>query len=56
LIGPEAREQALVFLALCVGGMVLARAIDDEALGTELRDSAQRHILTTTGWQAARPA
>jgi TetR/AcrR family transcriptional regulator, transcriptional repressor for nem operon len=51
LSGPEAREQALVFLALCVGGMVLARAIDDEALGTELRDSAQRHILTTTGWQ-----
>jgi hypothetical protein len=56
LSGPEAREQALVFLALCVGGMALARAIDDEALGTELRDSAQRHILTTTGWQAARPA
>jgi hypothetical protein len=39
LSGPEAREQALVFGALCVCGMVLARAIDDEALGTELRDS-----------------
>jgi len=54
LSGPEAREQALVSLALCVGGMVLARAIDDEALGSELRDSAQKHILTTTGWQDGR--
>lgn len=54
LSGPEAREQALVLVALCVGGMVLARAIDDEALGTELRDSAQRHILTTTGWEDGR--
>lgn len=50
LDGPAAREQALVSLALCVGGMVLARAIDDEALGTELRDTAQKHILATTGW------
>jgi TetR/AcrR family transcriptional repressor of nem operon len=53
LNGPEAREQALVFVALCVGGMVLARAIDDEVLGDELRKSAERHILTTTGWQDA---
>jgi TetR/AcrR family transcriptional regulator, transcriptional repressor for nem operon len=52
LSGPEARKQALVSLALCVGGMVLARAIDDETLGSELRDSAQKHILTTTGWGA----
>jgi hypothetical protein len=54
LSGPQAREQALVFVALCVGGMVLARGIDDEALGDELCKSAERHILTTTGWQDAR--
>ncbi len=54
LSGPEAREQALVFVALCVGGMVLARGIDDKALGDELRKSAERHILTTTGWQDSR--
>jgi AcrR family transcriptional regulator len=56
LNGPEARERALVSLALCVGGMVLARAIDDVALGTELRDSAQKHIFTTNGWQQPRIA
>ena len=56
LNGPEAREQALVFVALCVGGMVLARAIDDEVLGDELRKSAERHILTTIGWQDAARA
>jgi hypothetical protein len=49
--GPEAREQALVFVALCVGGMVLARGIDDRALGDELRKSAERHILAMTGWE-----
>jgi TetR/AcrR family transcriptional regulator, transcriptional repressor for nem operon len=54
LSGPEAREQALVFVALCVGGMVLARGIDDKALGDELRKSAERHILATTGWQDGR--
>lgn len=54
LSGPEAREQALVSLTLCVGGMVLARAIDDEDLGSELRGSAQKHILATTGWQDGR--
>jgi hypothetical protein len=51
LNGPEAREQALVFVALCVGRMVLTRAIDDEVLGDELRKSAERRILTTTGWR-----
>jgi hypothetical protein len=49
LSGPEAREQALVFVALCVGGIVLARGIDDRALGDELRKAAERHILAMTG-------
>ena len=56
LNGPEAREQALVFVALCVGGRVLARAIDDEVLEDELRKSAERHFLATTGWQDAARA
>jgi len=47
---------ALVLVALCVGGRVLARAIEDEVLGDELRKSAERHILTTTGWQDAARA
>jgi TetR/AcrR family transcriptional regulator, transcriptional repressor for nem operon len=51
LTGPESRDRALVFVSLCVGGMVLARAIDDETLATELRESAQRHILAATSWE-----
>ena len=50
LSGPEAREQALVLLALCVGGMVLARAMDDPGLADEFRNAAHTHALTTAGW------
>jgi TetR/AcrR family transcriptional repressor of nem operon len=48
--GAEAREQALVLLALCVGGMVLARAVDDDGLADELRQAAHTHAFMTTGW------
>jgi len=48
--GAEAREQALVLLALCVGGMVVARAVDDDGLADELRHAAHTHAFTTTGW------
>jgi hypothetical protein len=54
LSGPEAHEQALVFVSLCVGGMVLARGIDDDSLGSELRDAAQSHILKLAGWRNGR--
>ena len=45
---------ALVLVALCVGGRVLARAIEDEVLGDELRKSAERHILTTPAGRTRR--
>jgi TetR/AcrR family transcriptional repressor of nem operon len=48
---PEAREQALVHVALCVGGMVLARAIDDQVLAEDFCRAANKHILTTSGWR-----
>jgi TetR/AcrR family transcriptional repressor of nem operon len=51
LSGPDAHERALVFVSLCVGGMVLARGIDDDALASNLRDAAQSHILKTAGWK-----
>jgi AcrR family transcriptional regulator len=50
--GAEAREQALVLLALCVGGMVLARAVDDDGLADEIRHAAHTHAFMTTGWGA----
>jgi TetR/AcrR family transcriptional regulator, transcriptional repressor for nem operon len=54
LDGPEAREQALVLLALCIGGMVLARGIEDRELANELRAAAHDHILDITGWREGR--
>jgi TetR/AcrR family transcriptional regulator, transcriptional repressor for nem operon len=46
----SARQQALAFVALCVGGMVLARAIDDAALARDLREAARTHVLAASGW------
>ena len=40
-----ARQQALTLVAMCVGAMVLARAIDDSALAEDLRHSARAHML-----------
>jgi TetR/AcrR family transcriptional repressor of nem operon len=48
---PQARERALVLVALCVGGMVLARGMDDQVLADDFRDAAHKHILKTTGWR-----
>lgn len=44
------RERALALVALAVGGMVLARAIDDKPLSDEIRDSARTEAFETTGW------
>lgn len=45
------RERALALVALAVGGMVLARAIDDKVLSDEIRDSARTQAFETTGWE-----
>ena len=52
--GPKAREQALVLIALCVGGMVLARGLDDEDLADDIRNAAHKHALKTAGWREGR--
>ena len=55
-LGPAqepARERALALAALCVGGMVLARAVDDERLSDQLRDAAQSQALRTLGAQGS---
>ena len=43
---PEAHERALAAVALCVGGMVLARGVDNPALADDLRGAARRHALS----------
>lgn len=44
------RKAAQAAAALCVGGMVVARALDDRALADELRDSCMSVALRLGGW------
>jgi hypothetical protein len=36
--------------ALCVGGMAVARAVDDLRLANEIRESAKDLALALAGW------
>lgn len=49
-----ARKQAMGIATLCVGGMVLARAVDDDGLADEIREAARAMALEASGWE--RPA
>jgi TetR/AcrR family transcriptional regulator, transcriptional repressor for nem operon len=51
---PEARERALALLALCVGGMVLARGVDDPGLADDFRSAAYKQALRTAGWSGGQ--
>jgi len=42
---PMRRTHALAIAALCLGGMVLSRSIDDQSLGSELRGAAKSTAL-----------
>jgi TetR/AcrR family transcriptional repressor of nem operon len=42
---PTARQQALALAALCVGSMVLSRAVDDQLLADDLREAARSQAL-----------
>ncbi len=45
------RERALAVVAMCVGGMVLARAVDDTATADDLRAAARRYAVALAGWR-----
>ena len=47
---PDARERALALVAMCVGAMVVARAVDQGRLGDEFRNAARGHVFATSGW------
>jgi len=47
-------ERALAVVALCVGGMVLARAVDDAATADDLRAAARRYAVALAGWDSAQ--
>lgn len=46
----EARTRALAIASLCVGGMVLARTVEDRGLGDELRAAARNVALSLGRW------
>jgi hypothetical protein len=52
--GPAARSRARAIAALCVGGTVLARSIEDRALADELRQAAAGVALSLGRWRAER--
>lgn len=49
--GQTARSRALAVAALCVGGMVLARSVDDRALADEMRVAAEAAALELGKWE-----
>ena len=50
LQGPHARERGIALVSVCVGAMVVARAVDDPALATSFRKAARKHVLASSGW------
>lgn len=52
----DARQRAITMAALCVGGMVIARAVDDAQFGDEIRAAALEAALGTGGWDVSAPA
>lgn len=46
---PDGEQRAQAIVALCVGGMVLARTTDDPALRASLREAARRQALALLG-------
>jgi AcrR family transcriptional regulator len=49
-------NRALAIAALCVGGMVVARSMNDRRLADRLREAASGVALELGGWTRKRPA
>jgi AcrR family transcriptional regulator len=50
--GHPTRTEALAIAALCIGGMVVARASDDVAIADEVREAAVAAAMAMGGWSA----
>jgi AcrR family transcriptional regulator len=51
----QARENtAMAIAALCIGGMVVARSMNDPGLGDRLREAATEVALDLGGWKPAK--
>jgi TetR/AcrR family transcriptional regulator, transcriptional repressor for nem operon len=49
--GQPDHATALAIAALCIGGMVIARASDNPAIADEVREAAMATALSLGGWQ-----
>jgi hypothetical protein len=49
--GRADRERALVITGLCVGGMVVARAVESAELADAIRTAARKTALQLGGWK-----
>jgi TetR/AcrR family transcriptional regulator, transcriptional repressor for nem operon len=55
LDAPQRRERALALAALCIGGIVAPKCVDDPALADGLRRAAHREALRIGGWNRQPP-
>jgi TetR/AcrR family transcriptional repressor of nem operon len=53
--GRSRRTTAQAMAALCVGGMVVARAMDNRGVADELRDACMAVALELGGWDKGAP-
>jgi TetR/AcrR family transcriptional regulator, transcriptional repressor for nem operon len=51
----DARQTAMAIATLCIGGMVIARTIEDDELAGEIREAARVLALEVAGLGAAAP-
>src|SRR5262245_50388689 len=52
--GKPDRDLAMVIAGICVGGMVVARSVENRELADALREAATRVALRLGGWQKRR--
>lgn len=50
----DARQRAVAIATLCIGGMVMARAVDDENLAGEIRATALGQAMAAGGFAGGR--
>jgi TetR/AcrR family transcriptional repressor of nem operon len=49
-------DTAMAIAALCIGGMVVARSMNDRGLGDRLREAATSVALELGGWTRSKPS
>ena len=55
LDAPQRRERAFALAALCIGGIVAPKCVNDPALADGLRRAAHREALRIGGWSSQPP-